>query len=801
MHFIKAIFRNFYINRYYTLINITGLTVGLASVMFILLYLKDELTYDRFHLKRDRIFRLESDFTISGSNQRVAKTPIPFGPAFKREFPEVEEYVRFQEMPKTFFRYHGKEFYESGVFFADSTVFDVFTFHFLSGSSKNALCEPNSMVMTNSFARKYFGDENPLGKIITMGNGLKCKITGVIDDLPGNSHLRFDALVARSSYAGIIGDKAYRDLESHQFWAIRLYTYILLREHTDIQSIHAKFPAFHEKYMAAISKQFNGTYRLMTHPLTRIHLYSGLGWDLPTGDIRKVFVFATIALFVLLLAGANYINLATARSVTKAREVGIRKVLGSSRREIIRFFLAESIVLSFIACLLAIMVVELLIPVFNDITGKHLPIDLRSNILTYLLFVFITLLIGLISGSYPSFYLSSFMPVRTLKGDLISRGRKSALPRRLLIVFQFLVASVMIIGTITIMKQLHFMKTKELGFDRENILIFQLNDMTFKRKMQTFKNEVLQNPDVRDVSVSNNLPGSGIFMDVMLIEGQTKMEEQLVTFMDVDDHFFDLLGMKILAGRNFDKRYGTDTIQAVIINQTAARQYDWDDQAIGKKITRRSDKYQECKVIGVVNDIHCSSLHEMIGPTVFFDTNLADDFLIIRIEPENKAGTLTFLEIEWKKFNTSEPFIYTFLDESLADLYDAEDRMLKIIGYFSFFSIFISLLGMLGLSSFITEQSSKNIGIRKVLGATTVSVIYLLSADFLKYVIIGFFVAVPIAWYIMDRWLQNFAYRVDIKAGWFIWTGIIIITLAQLTVTFQTIRAARTNPAVVIKYE
>jgi len=800
MHFIKTVFRNFNHNRLYTAINITGLAIGLSCFTFILLFIIDEISFDKHHEKHKRIYRLESDITISDKNQKVAKSSFAIGPAFKKEFPEVEEFVRFRSVDNSFLQYEDKQFYEEGLYYTDSLVFSVFTHRFVYGSPDNALSKPNTIVLTESLARKYFGEENPIGKIINLGNMLNCKVTGVIEDVPKNSHLKFDGLISLESYSQVIGEKMYHDLGNIHFWAIRLFTYVLIKENSSVESIHQKFPNFHDKYIAEISKQLNGTFNLLTTRLDEIHLYSDLEWDLPTGDIRTIYIFSAIAIFILLIAAINYMNLATARSAHKAKEVGIRKVMGAYRNNLSRSLLGESVFLSFISLILSFVFIEILLPFFNELTGKSLSFELQSDPHAYLVLIVITILIGLISGSYPAFYLSSFRPVVVLKG-VVNPGKKSGLLRKVLITFQFTISIVMIAGTIIVSRQLNYIHNQDLGFKKENVLVIRSTDTTFKKEIQAFKNNLLINPNIYNISTSNTIPGGGTYMDVFLIEGKEKMEEQLMSLMFIDHNFIDLMGIKIIKGRNFSKEYGTDNEQAVIINWMAAKKLGWNENALGKEIHRRSYKLQKCKVIGVTEDFNFAPLYEQIGPIVFFLEETPGDYLTIRLNPKNKEKTLAYIEAAWQKSNPNEPFKYDYLTDSLNVIYTDESKLQLIIGYFAILSIFISLLGLFGLSSFIAEQFSKNIGIRKLLGASVWSIVYLLSGDFLRLIFVAFIVAVPIAWFAMEKWLEHFAYRIDINILYFIFTGGLVLTISLLTVIIQTIKTALTNPVDVISYE
>ena len=489
--FLEQFLRNFNHNRLYTTINVLGLAIGLSCFTFIFLYVQDEFSYDKYHKNYKRIYRLESDITISERQQQVSKTSFAIGPTFKQEFPEIEEFVRFRGIETSYLTYKDKQFYEDYLYYTDSSIFKVFTHKFIHGNPETALTEPNSIVLTEHLAKKYFGDEDPIGKVINLSNIIDCKVTAVIQDVPENSHLNFNGLISLESFSKIIGEQMYHELGTIHFWAIRLFTYILLKENTSIETVYEKFPAFHDVHIEPISKRLNGTFKLLSTRLDKIHLYSDLGWDLPTGDIKTVYIVSIIAIFILFIAAINYMNLATARSSHKAKEVGIRKVIGAYKAKLSRSLVGESIILAFISFILAIVIVEVLLPAFNIASNKNLSFEVYSNPLAYVILVLVTIFIGVLAGSYPAFYLSSFRPVVVLKG-VVSTGRKSGTLRKLLIVFQFTISIAMIAGTIIVHRQMDYIKTQDLGFTKENVTVIRATDTTFKKEMKVFKNKLLR---------------------------------------------------------------------------------------------------------------------------------------------------------------------------------------------------------------------------------------------------------------------------------------------------------------------
>lgn len=800
MYLFKTIFRSIYHNKFFTIINILGLAIGLSCAIFIMLYLQDELTYDKHHVNHERVYRLESDFTISDKNQQVAKSPFPFGPAFLNEFPEVMAFTRFREIDNTSFRHNGKTFYTTEAFYADSSIFQIFTHKFIYGTPDNALVGPNTIVLTQSFSQRLFGKTDPVGKFVVMGNGLRCMITAVIEDPPHNSHVRFDALVSMVSYARIVGEKMYFDLNTRHFWAIRLYTYVLLKENASMESIYKKFPAFYDKHMAEFGKQLNGSYSLMATPIADIHLKTKLEWDFEVGNMTSIYIFTLIAIFILFIAAINYMNLATARSSLKAKEIGVRKVMGASRGQLIRLFLTESVVQTFISLVFALLIIELFLPVINDISGKQLDMDYLGNSSFIIMIITLTLLVGFIAGSYPSFYLSSFLPATVLR-EKVNTNRKSGLTRKILITFQFVVSIVMISAIIVVTRQINYMNNADPGFNKENVLVTHVTDTSFVKQIPSFKEELLMNPHVRTVSTSLSQPGLGMYMDVMQVEGVGKKEEHLMNLIYVDEDYISLMEMQLILGRGFDKEHKTDHEHAVIINQSLAKKFGWGNEAIGKKIFTGYQHPVEYKVIGMVKDFHFISLHEEIGPMVFFLTDRPNNYLSIRIDEKNQAETIEFIEKKWEQFNSNSSYDYSYLASLMEEQYSSERNLQKLIGYFALISIFISLLGIFGLSSFVTEQFNREIGIRKVFGASATSIVRNLSWDFMRLVLIAFLIAVPIGWYGMRVWLYNFSYHVNLQILWFILAGVSVLLIAQLTVFVQSLRAATKSPLGVLKYE
>ncbi len=805
-NYLISLYRNIIRNRFYSILNITGLAVGIAVAIFILLFVQDELSFDKYNVRRDRIYRIESDFTIGNKHDKFAIVPVPMGPALKIEFPEVESFVRLYGTGNALFRAGEKEYYEDYFYFSDSTIFDIFSHELITGDPKKALTEPNAIVLSEKMAKKYFDNENPMGKMITSGSDRNYKVTGVMKDLPYNSHLKFDALISGMSIAVEQGVDDFNSLEPERFWNIGVYTYILLKENSKMESIHEKFTPFYDKYMKPIGDQINATFNLTSTPLVETHFKQGLGAELPTGNKSYVFIFSAVAVFILMLAAINYMNMATARSVKRAKEVGVRKVLGAHKKLLIRQFLSESLTLAIIALLIAILIVTLLMPEFNNLSGKELSFNLTSNPLIIFEILTITILTGLISGSYPSFYLSSFLPVKVLKGGGFKTGKKSGTLRRVFVVIQFFIAIFMIIGTIVVTTQIHFLKNKNLGFNKNNLVVMEIQDSTFRSKIESFKKELLNNPDIEAATNSSGVPGQIDWIQVMRIEQEDKMNDHAIILAQTDYDYINTMKMEIVKGRDFDRNMGTDALEAVIINETAVKEFGWVENPIGKKIHYGFELDgtggRMLKVIGIVKDFHFRSLHNKIEPVMLMMSERPRYMLTCRINPDKQKETLAFIESKWNEYNAKRPFNYEFLTESLDEMYTAEEKIGLIIQIATLLTIFIALLGLLGLSSYIAEQRTKEIGIRKIVGASVGSVLQLLYKEFALLIVIAFIIAVPLAWWRLGIWLdESFIYHEPIRWTSFLIAGITALLVGMGTISFYIIKVASGNPVEAIKYE
>jgi putative ABC transport system permease protein len=798
---IRAISRN----KFHAVLNILGLAIGLACTILILMYLRDELSYDKHHEHFSRIFRVESDFTISGRHDKFAVTAFPLGPALKLEYPEVESFVRlFSPGDNFILKYNESNFTDKSIYFADSTIFDIFTHHFLSGSPGHALTEPNSMVVTEGLAKKIFGSEDPMDKVIQTQDGQSFRITAVIKDLPPNSHLKYTGLLSMTTVAQMVGLEQFNSLEPGAFWSVNPYTYLLLREGAGIDGITDKFEPFIEKYIEPVGNQINANFRPMWTRLDQVHFSTQLEGDQPTGNKAYIYIFSSVALFILLLAIINYMNMATARSERRARETGIRKVAGAYRAQLIRQFLSESLLLAFFAMLIALMLAAITLPYFNQLAGKILDLSQLFSFEMLSGIIAVALVAGLLAGTYPAFYLSSFHPVKVLKGSVQSGKSKGTL-RKLLVTFQFIISIVMIIATLVVTDQLRFLQNKDLGYDKNNVVVIELQDTAFIRKTPAFREELLQYPEILAVANSTSVPGNIRSIQLMRVEQEDQMAEYALSLFLADHDFLDLIGFQIKEGRNFDRNMGTDLSEAALINETAARRLGWGDEALGKRIDYgvRLDgtALRNTRVVGVIKDFHFASLHNEIEPIAIFLSTNPGRMLSIRIMAGRESEALALINNKWTEYGVNHPLQYEFLDDRLKESYAAEAHTSRVFTVFSMLSIFIALMGLLGLSSYLTERRTKEIGIRKVHGATVGSILNLLYQEFAILLAIAFVIATPVAWLLLSRWLQDFAFHTSIKVASIALAAFITLAITWLTVSYHSYKTAVGNPVDSVKYE
>ncbi|MBC8152048.1 MAG: ABC transporter permease [Bacteroidetes bacterium] len=807
-NYLKIAWRNLLRNKAFTAINIAGLSIGMATCLLISLFVLDELSYDRFHQKADRIVRVVFRGTMNGEKMREASVMPPVAQTLRADYPEVLEAARLRGSGVARVTYANKMFQEEKLAYADSNFFQVFTLPLLKGDAKTALLQPNTVVITSIVAQKYFGSDDPIGKILTFKDvPTPYTVTGVMAPIPANSHFHFDLF---ASMASLPEAKAPNWLQSSY------HTYLVLPAGYDYQKLQAKLPQVTEKYMASQFEKMMGVsladirkkgndFGLFLQPLTDIHLRSDLKPESqlePGGDIRYVYIFGAIALFMLLLACINFMNLSTASATKRAKEVGIRKVMGSEKGRLVGQFLAESTLLTVLSLVLAVGLVWLTLPFLNDLSGKTLRLNFGQTPWLLPGLLLFGLLVGVLAGSYPAFFLSSFKPIIVLKGSVAATsGRGGISLRSGLVVFQFFISFLLLVGTTVVYRQLGYIQNTKLGYDNEQVLVVQ-GTWSLAKNEAVFKRQLLQDSRVVRASVSGHLP-TGPSNDGQFSVFPDSQNEQVARVIryGIDYDYLPTLGMKVVTGRNFSPAFGTDS-SGVLVNETAARTFGWGKNAVGHTLNSPNQQGEVItyRVIGVVQDFHFRSLHERIAPLAMVLGDNAGS-VIVKAKTKDMAGLLASVKTQWQTFKPDEPFRFSFLDKSYQATYQAELKTGRILGLFAGLTIFVACLGLFGLATFTAEQRTKEIGVRKVLGASVMSIVGLLSKDFLKLVLIAIVMASPLAWYAMNRWLQDFAYKIDIEWWVFALAGLLAVGIALLTVSFQSIKAALMNPVKSLRSE
>ncbi len=785
-YFVVAI-RNLRDQKMYSLINILGLAVGITCFLIISLYVQYELSYDRFHEKSNQIFQINWEFkNDTGEQSRSAITPSGCAPVFMREFPEVIHAVRVYLYSKLL-KYGEKRLRSSGFYYVDPSFLKVFSFPMIQGDPATALRDPFSIVLTDRAARRAFGNENPLGKVLLYDNKFQFKVTGVVENPPSNSHLQFSYLATFASLKEVLGRADALD----EFVNWNYYTYLLLPKGYAPENLEKKFAVSREKH--SDDQWRNNELRLQ--PITDIHFDTETNYSFgPKTDIRHIYTFLTIAVSVLLIACINFVNLSTARSSKRAREVGLRKVFGAHRWHLIRQFLGEAILLSFAALVMALALSELLLPHFNALSGQNVMFRYLDNVDLFLKLLCTGLVVGIIAGSYPAFYLSSFQPTTVLKGiaHLHTRGTSF---RQILIVLQFAITIVLIIGTVTVFRQFQFMRTQNLGFEKERVVFFGRN-RDINAHYTVFKQKLLQNPNILSVASASALPGR-----VTTSRGYFWEKNKAVSFYSLmgDPDLVKTLDMELVAGRNMSWDIESDNTQAYLLNEAAVKELGWTD-AVGKPF-RVWDQQEMGQVVGVVRDFNFKSLHHKIEPLVIHQKPAWYGMIAVKITDRDISGTLTYAREAWEQITSTYSFSANFLDSDFERLYRAEERLGRILTSFSLLAIFVACIGLFGLVSFAAEQRNKEIGIRKVMGASVPDILRLVSREFVKLVVIANLIAWPIAYYAMENWLKNFAYRIGLDVWPFALGGLLALFIALITVSYQAWEAAHRNPVDALRDE
>lgn len=799
-NYFKIAIRNIIKHKSFSFINILGLAIGIACSILILLFVTNELSYDKFHEKADRIYRIAVRASIGDTKiNQTYSSSITFQKLLE-DFPEIENGVKFLKIGRVPVILDKKTFYESRFYAVDSTFYDVFTIPLIQGNPKTVLSNPNTMVVSKNTAIKYFGNTDAVGKVLIADFGpegsIDFKITGVSENVPDNSHFHYDLLVSSASFPTYINDPGW---SSNNF-----ISYVVLKKGTSKEGVEEKLKEFTRKYMGG--ERFDkwvaqgNFWEYYLQPVTKIHLNSDLNGEFEAnGNETYVYIFSVISIIILLIACINFMNLSIAKSSLRAKEVGLRKVVGSSRNKLMRQFLSESVLLSYISLALGIVIVEILLPLYRNLIGRQLEIHYFDNFVVIPSLLAFGLIVGIISGSYPAFFLSSFKPITVFKGNLGSSKGSSWL-KNVLVVFQFTISIFLIIGTLVVYQQLKFFQNQKLGFEKDQVLVVS-NPGSLGNNIIPFKEALRKFSSVMDVSGSNTLPGKG-FSNIGF--GAEAVDQSFTLNLCVCDYdFLKTLKLKLAQGRFFSRDFVSDS-NAAVLNEKAVELLGWNNP-IGKRINNWAQNRGNFVVIGVIKDYHYESLHHKIRPMALFlsggyYTNV-ERCISVRLNSENISGTIKYIENTWNNFAQNMPFEYSFLDEDFDNLYINEKQTRKLFTIFSCLAIFIACLGLFGLVSFIADRKTKEIGIRKVLGASVSGIVTILNKSFIKLVLIANFIAWPAAWYAMNRWLQNFAYRIKLSWWMFVLAALISLMIALITVSSQTVKAALKNPVNSLRYE
>jgi putative ABC transport system permease protein len=803
-NYLKVALRNFWKNKAFSAINIIGLASGLAVCLLIVLYVVDELSYDKYNKNADRIYRLDADIYFNNTSAIFAVAPDPLAPTLKRDFPEIEEAVRINNQTDILVKKDNQNVQDHNAAFADSTFFKVFTIPMIYGNPETALKEPNSIVIDETTAKKYFNSTDVLGKTLVVDNTNYCKITGVIKDIPKQSHFHFHFIRPKTKNV------------NDSWLSNNTFNYVMVRPGVTQEKLQKDVDATINNYLgkelesalhASLKDLGNKGNHFIYHatPLTDIHLHSNKSYEIEAnGDITYVYIFSVIAIFILLIACVNFMNLSTARSANRAKEVGIRKVAGSLRTHLITQFLTESVLLSFFSLLLAILIAALLLPLFNQLAVKDMSVTKLFSTWLFPVMIGLVFVVGFLAGSYPAFYLSSFQPIDVLKGK-IAKGFKSSWLRSGLVVFQFTISIMLIIGTIVIYNQLDYIRSRKIGYNRDQVFVLH-NAWYLDKQIHTFRNELLNIPGITNATISGDLPTGTSFDNEGWFRDATMNATKAVVLTNfyVDENYIPTMGMQMAQGRNFSKDFPSDSL-GVILNEAAVKILGFKDPF---KETLYRPNFSSggvngslgYHVVGVVKDFNFSSMHSNVGPLIIQESENWGA-IAVRINSKNISSVINSIQTKWKSMTSGQPFNYTFMDADFNKIYTAEQQTGKLFITFAVFAIFIGCLGLFGLVTYAAEQRTKEIGVRKVLGASVGGIVAMLSKDFAKLVLIASVIAFPVAWWAMHKWLQSFAYRINISWWIFIVAGAAAILIALITVSLQAIKAAIANPVKSLRTE
>lgn len=783
-NYLKVALRNIKRHKGYSFINIAGLAIGMACCLLILIWVLDELSYDKFHENAPDLYRVEENQYYSGRVYHVTVTPYPLAPALIEEIPEIIDATRVVWVGGQLLRYGEKTFFENNVRAVDPSFFRMFTFPFVKGDSDTALDDPFSVVISEELAEKYFGDEEPIGKVFSANNKFDFKVTGVMKNVPHNSYLQFDMVFP---YEFLKRIKAV----SESMGSNSILTFVQLQKGTPAQVVNDKIRGFIKKHVP------DSVTELELALYSRIHLHQHFGYGSDMGQIKYVYIFSVIALFVLLIACINFMNLSTARSANRAKEVGMRKVVGARKGHIIRQFYGESVIYAFIALVFAIAIVVLLHKPFNNLSGKELSLATLGDWQILAGFIGITLFTGFVAGSYPALFLSAFQPVRVMKGSVKS-GTASALFRRVLVVIQFALSIFLIIGTAVVYNQLNYMKNKEIGYDKEHLVYIRMRGDT-EKSYSALKNALIKDPRILGVTGATHRPSNiGSNSSGARWDGKDPDQVVLIGMSGVDFDFIETIRIEMAEGRSFSEEYATDKTEAFIVNEEVAKLMG-KESVVGENFSFAGKKG---KIVGVMKNFHYYSVRNKIEPlAIYIVPPERQSYTFIRIPPENISATLDYVEKTWQSVIPNYPFDYRFLVEDFEYYYRAEERMGGLLKYFAILAVFIACLGLFGLASFTAEQRTKEIGIRKVLGASARQITLLLCKEFFVLVLLANIISWPVAYFIMKNWLQDFAYRTGLGVATFVLAMALALVIALVTVSFQAVKAAVASPVNALKYE
>jgi putative ABC transport system permease protein len=794
-NYLKIAIRNFIRQKIISTINVTGLAIGFVCIILILIYVQYEFSYESHHKNANNIYRVNIIQKHPNREFKLSHSMVPLGPTLKDEIPDVQDFTRIEDAGKSLISYQDKKFYENDLIFADQGIFNLFSIPIVSGNKGKALTSKFSVVITKSIADKFFSDKDPVGQQLQIDNDILLTVTAVIEDFPENTHIKADYIISFNTL---------RDLTSESFFnnwvTTRLETFILIEEPQRVARVEKKAIKVMNAHSSTEVER-----SLEFEQFSRIHLYSDVT---KYGDIHYIYLFLSIGVLILIIASINFMNLSTARSSRRANEVGLRKVVGATKLQLIKQFLGESILTTFLALAAALIIVKFTLPIFRTITDQKLDFPTLSDWHIYGTIIIITIAVGLLSGGYPALYLSAFSPINILKGSKSSVGKATNL-RRLLVVFQFTIAIALIITTLLIGQQIDYMRNKNLGFQKDQIVVVPVSGDVFRENTDHFKQQLLQNPNIKSATGSFLLPSRIRMYNNVTWEGAAENESIALIQNKVDYDFLDTYEIKIIQGRNFSREYISDIADydrkningAIILNEEAVRRFGWENPINKKVIQTFGTQRYFFNVVGVIKDFHFSSLHYKIDPLSLFLRPADPRQFSIKIGSVDIQNTIAYIRETWNVYNPKFPFEYYFLDETYERTYHSEEKVQTLFRIFSLISIFISFLGLFGLSVFAAEQRTKEIGVRKVLGASISNILLLLSKEFTQWILVANIIAWPVAWIFIHKWLGNFAYRIDIDFWIFILSGFLALFIAILTVSWQAIRAATINPVEAIRYE